>query len=614
MLVFALVLSACTPASAQLDEASAVEIISGTANEGGLEDVTEQTVDTTAQTISASYDETDLETNQNSADLAAIQLDEDSISVDSDGAVVDGSTVTIVKAGMYSISGILNDGQVIIDTEDEEVVTLVLNGTSITSSTSAPIYIRNADKTVLTLAEGSENFVTDGASYVFTEPESSEPNAAIFSNDDLTINGTGSLVVSANYKNGIVSNDDLKITAGTLTIYAVNDGIKGKDSLAILDGSITIDAGGDGLKAYNDEDAEQGYVVIDGGVFHITAALDGIQAETQLSISNGDFNIIAGEGSANAVSTQSGMDRNNNQNTATQDNTNSTKGMKAGSILTITDGTFIIDSADDALHANIDITIDSGDFALSSGDDGIHADNAVIINGGNIKIARSYEGIESANLTINNGSINIVSIDDGFNAVSASGWGGESDDGSILIVNGGYIVMYAGGDGFDSNGSGIITGGTFIVHGAAVMGNGPVDVNGTLTVSGGLLVAVGSANMADTPDNTSTQNSIAMVLNASQPAGSLIHIENENGQDILTFVPSYEYQYVVVSSPELQTNETYNIYIGGSSTGSDVDGLIENGETSSGSLVSNVTLTSTVTALGDINSSMGGGRQKGNRP
>ncbi len=121
-------------------------------------------------------------------------------------------------------------------------------------------------------------------SYVFADPESGEPNAAIFSNDDLTINGSGYLVVNANYKNGIVSNDDLKIAAGNIIVNAVNDGIKGKDSLAVQDGMITINAGGDGLQAYNDEDLEKGYIAIEGGVFYITAGLDGIQAETQLAI------------------------------------------------------------------------------------------------------------------------------------------------------------------------------------------------------------------------------------------------------------------------------------------------------------------------------------------
>ncbi len=131
-----------------------------------------------------------------------------------------------------------------------------------------------------------------------------------------------------------------------------------------------------------------------------------------------------------------------------------------------------------------------------------------------------------------------------------------------------------------------------------------------------LLVAVGSAGMPELPAASSTQNSIVMILDSAQTGGTMLHIENENGEEILSFVPAKSYQYVAVSSPELQTNGTYNIYIGGSSTGSNVDGLYQNSETSGGSLVSSVTISSTVTSIGNISSDvMNGGRpQKANRP
>ena len=158
----------------------------------------------------------------------------------------------------------------------------------------------NADKVVITLAEGTENSVTDGESYVFEDAETDEPNVAIFSKDDLTLNGSGSLTVVGNYNHGIVSKDDLKIVSGTLTITAVNDGLKGRDSIAVKDGTITIEAGGDGMPANNDEDAEEGTITIEGGTLTIMAGLDGIQAETRLAISGGVLTLSSGGGSANS--------------------------------------------------------------------------------------------------------------------------------------------------------------------------------------------------------------------------------------------------------------------------------------------------------------------------
>ena len=617
LIILILSLSACTGTVIQTDDQSSTrQAFSTSAEDAEILSSSDQALNSTSRSISVFYDTDDLKASESRAEMATIRLNGDSITVDGNGAVVDSSTVTIFEAGMYRISGTLTDGQIIVDTEDTESVFLVLNGASISSSTNAPIYIRNAEKTLLTLAAGTENFVTDGETYILADPESGEPNAAIFSNDDLTINGTGSLIVNANYKNGIVSNDDLKITAGNITVDAAKDGIKGKDSLAVLNGSITINAGGDGLQAYNVEEAEKGYIAIEGGVFTITAALDGIQAETRIVISDGDFTITTGGGNATAIHENTLGGTKYLQNSATQDDsTESSKGIKAEIDLTIRDGVFQIDAADDALHANDNLAINGGDFTLASGDDGIHADLSVVINNGHINITKSYEGIESANVTINNGTIHIVSSDDGFNAASGTGQG-ERDDGSMLIVNGGYVVIETDGDGFDSNGSSLITGGTVIVNGPTENRNGPLDVNGTLEIIGGHLVAVGSAGMPELPATSSTQNAIVIILASAQAGGTMLHIENENGADILSFMPAKNYQYVAVSSPDLQTNGTYNIYVGGSSTGSAVDGLYENGDYSGGSLVSNVTLSSTVTTIGNIGQGMmqGGHPQKGNHP
>ena len=178
--------------------------------------------------------------------------------------------------------------------------------------------------------------VTDAESYTFTELED-EPDGAVFSNDDLTFNGEGSLIVNANYSHGIVSDDDLKIVSGTISVNAVDDGIRGRDSIAVRDGVITVHAGADAMQADNDEEADKGYIVIEGGQFDLTAGLDGIQAETRLAVLDGQIHVTSGGGAPDTVVA---FDRGPGTFDTTE-SAESTKGLKAGVDLTITGGSIL---------------------------------------------------------------------------------------------------------------------------------------------------------------------------------------------------------------------------------------------------------------------------------
>ncbi len=619
MAALVLALSGCSGGSAGITDsayaaqpaASVAEELSTSVSQLGTteEASAPETTATTFTPAPVEYDSDDLEPAVAGPDASTIVLAGDAISFEGDGATVDGSVVTITSAGTYSISGTLNDGQIIVDTQDEETVYLVLDGVDITCSTSAPIYVSNAEKTVITLADGTENTVTDGASYVLDDAESDEPNAAVFSKDDLTINGGGSLTVNANYNNGITSKDDLKITGGIITVNAVNDGIKGRDSIAVLDGTITVNAGGDGLQSSNDEDAEKGTISIEDGTFEITAGLDGIQAETSLLIEGGELTIVTGGGSIDSGggSAWGGPGMEGNPNTITE----SAKGLKAGVYLSITGGTFQIDSLDDAIHSNDTIEIRGGNILLASGDDGIHADTALTISGGDLNITRSYEGLESAAITISDGTMHLTASDDGINGSSGNGdaaaWaqpmrgqgpGGFESGDNTLTINGGTIYVDANGDGIDVNGPIEMTAGTVIVNGPTNDGNGALDYLGTFDISGGYLVAVGSAGMAEAPSTTSTQYSVMYNFTSTQAAGTMVHVEAESGEDVLTFVPTKQYQSVVLSSPELENDTTYVVYSGGSSSGTASDGLYAGGSYSGGSQVASLTITSMVTGAG----------------
>ena len=510
-------------------------------------------------------------------DITTLTFNGSTVLVEGSGVTVCGSVVTITSAGTYNISGILNDGQLVVDTDDEETVELVLKGVNITNTDGAPLYVSSAEKTVITLKSGTQNILTDGNDYVFPDGED-EPDAALFSKDDLVIEGDGELRVNANYKNGITSKDNLQINSGVVTVTAAKHAIKGKDSITILDGTFILNAGSDGMQSDNDEDADKGFITISGGMFDITSAADGIQAETTLSISDGDFTILAGGGSG--VTTE-----------------DSAKGLKAGVMVNVSNGMFNINTADDAIHSNSDITIDNGSFTLATADDGIHADGTVTINGGNITITQSYEAIEGVVIIINDGDMDLTADDDGINIA-----GGNDEpiigSGYYLNINGGYIVVNAAGDGLDANGDINMTDGVVLVNGPTTSANGALDYDGDFTMSGGCLVAAGSSGMAQAPSNSSTQYSVLVNLSTAQSAGELFHIQTQAGEEIMTFAPLKIYQSVVFSLPKLTKGTTYAVYIGGSSTGTVTDGLYTGGTYTPGTQVTGFTISSIITMVG----------------
>ena len=213
--------------------------------------------------------------------------------ISGEGAAYENGVLSITKGGVYTVSGEISDGMVYIETDEN--VMLVLNGVSVTNSKGAALYCFSAENLYLKLAEDTENVLADGKAYDFSGTnqlaEEDEPNAAVYSKDDLIICGEGALTVEGNYNTGISGKDDLTIESGTVSVTAVNNGIRGKDSLAVLGGEVTVSAGGDGIKSANDTDEEKGWLLVEGGSLTITAGEDGVQAETLLQIHGGEISV-----------------------------------------------------------------------------------------------------------------------------------------------------------------------------------------------------------------------------------------------------------------------------------------------------------------------------------
>jgi hypothetical protein len=543
-----------------------------------------------------------------------ITLQGDTIQADSEGVRVEGSRAVVTEPGTYVLSGSLTNGQIMVETDSKDTVRLVLNGVNIHCDDSAPLYIANAKKVVMVLADRSENTFSDGSDYQFAVPDDEEPNAAVFSKADLIIGGGGSLTVTANFNDGVTSKDGLVIAGGNIMVNAVDDGLRGKDYLALEGGVLTVFAGGDGLKSDNDKDAGKGNITMTNTSLTVTAGGDAVNAQTRVSITDGDLNLTSGGGSA----VSAGEDT-------------SAKGIKAGFEVIIAGGEITIDSADDGIHSNASITIDDGSFRIASGDDGMHADENLTVNGGVIQITRSYEGLESALISINDGVIQIAASDDGVNVAGgndASGMrpgmmpgGGQNRDAftysgsNYLHIRGGYLYIDALGDGIDVNGAIEMTGGLVVISGPTAQMNGALDYDAGFKMNGGSIIAAGSSGMAMAPDNGSGQPSVLIHLASSQPAGSVLNIQNQAGESILTFAPAKDYQSIAFSSPMLLQGQTYTVYTGGQVSGSVVDGLLQDGSYSAGTQAAVFTISGAVTYAGTAaNTRPGGGGQPGGGP
>ena len=465
--------------------------------------------------------------------ITEITLNGDSITIDGDGATAEVSIVTINSAGTYRISGTLTDGQVIVDSEDDEIVQLLFNGINVNCNYNAPIYIKQSEKTIIILEEDTNSYISDAEEY---EEEEEDANAAIYSEDDLSISGTGSLTVTANYNDGITSKDGLVINSGYINVTSVDDGIRGKDYIYINNAVLTLDVEGDGLKSDEDEDENKGFITIEDVEATIVAGNDAIQAETNILIYYGQFDLTSGGGSSASLSDE-----------------DSAKGLKAGINMAIEDGIYEINTADDGVHSNNSILLLGGEFNIATGDDGIHSDEILQIDGGTIDITKSYEGIESSYIMINDGEIHIVSSDDGINGAGGSdssgfggSFGGSSSD-YYIYINGGYIVVNSSGDGIDVNGTLEMASGTVIVNGPTTSGNGALDYDSSFKMTGGFIVAVGSSGMSQNASSSSSQYSVLVKLSSTQSANNMLNVQTSDGKNIFSFVPEKTYQSIMFS-------------------------------------------------------------------
>ncbi len=459
-------------------------------------------------------------------------------------------------------------------------VYLNMRGLTLTNTVDAPIYVQKASKAFVVAKNGTTNTFSDASSRTKTfsytndngEAKTDTTGACIYAKDDLTIKGEGTLIVKGNYNNGIHTSNDLKVKNGLITVNAKNNGLKGKGSVEISGGSVNITTtNGDGIKSDTDDATDlasgKGSIEITGGTITVTSAYDGITANNAVTIANGEsasptVKITTGGGQNCLSLTSSGNGGGfggggfNPGGGSSCSPSESMKGIKGDSSITISGGVMDINSRDDGIHSGGTITLSGGSMTIATDDDGVHADKALYVkDNANVSVTIAYEGMESPDMNFEGGITSVITTDDGWNAAGGTsttstgntgrggpggfgggGFGGMGGSTGNLKVSGGYHYVYVGTgdtDGIDSNGNIDISGGVIVIECRMNGGmGGMVDSDGNTTISSNAkLLGFGTNNSEE-----GTQYSVSFNTNSYYGTSSIAFKPSFSGSKMVSSV------------------------------------------------------------------------------
>ena len=465
---------------------------------------------------------------------------------------------------------------------DSEEGYVLISGGDITTINESDDVKGIASDSILTITGGTIVMTVDG-----DQSKGLKSGQSMYlEGGDITINTSGNAVLESSgsgydpsYCTAIKCNGDFYAKGSNVTIKSTGKGGKGiscDSNISITSGTISVTTSGSGATYKNSSGVSDAY-------------------NATCITSDGDIAILAG--TVTASSSGSGGKGISSDGTLTIGESGSSPTVQVtttGSKITISSSDY---SEAKAIKADGAVTIETGTISISSSDDGIKSEESVTFNGGEVSVTKSVEGIEAPYITVNDGEVSVVSSDDAFNGTKGNG--GESNDGSHIYLYGGYVVLSAsGGDGLDSNGNITMTGGTVIVHGPQSSPEVGIDVNGTFNENGGFLIVSGpNSSMTEGPSSSSSQYSLIAKTNSSISSSTLFHIQDSEGNSLVTFKPARTYAAIVFSSSDLKSGSTYYIYTGGSCTGTLSDGLYTGGSYSGGTLKKSFTISSKVTSV-----------------
>lgn len=345
---------------------------------GGCSLFSKSSSDTTTEAVEVDLDnlfsDRDLDASYD-ASSPKITFTDSSITSDSSNVTISGNTVTISSEGTYILTGTSTDAQVVIDADNDKVQ-LVLDNLSLTSAEATALYVKQADKVFITLADSSTNSITINSDS--EKIDDKNVDGAIFARDDITINGTGTLNVTSTKTNGVVGKDDVKLVSGTININSASHAVDANDSISVKDATINISAGKDGLHC-------DGSVNIVGGKVDITKSVEGLEGQI-INIAGGEINVVSSDDGINAASSDSSS-------------SNDPMAVDESAKLNISGGKLTVDASGDGLDSNGVINISGGETYVSGptndGNTAIDFGSECIITGG-ILIAAGSSGMVEA--------------------------------------------------------------------------------------------------------------------------------------------------------------------------------------------------------------------------
>ncbi|MBQ0025933.1 MAG: carbohydrate-binding domain-containing protein [Lachnospiraceae bacterium] len=470
-------------------------------------------------------------------------------------------SVKISSPGIYKVSGTLSEGQLTVNCNGE--VILILDGVEIRNSSGSAILIEDASHTMVYLAEGSNNIIVSGTEQEITGANASTDSATgatLYSRDNLSIGGSGTLSVGGYINNAIATTNHLSVLGGELSLTAVNNGLKGNDSVTVLGGNINMSCGNDGVKSENDISIEDGTITIAGGNAASNQPVD-------MPARPDDMSIPSDMQKPGNMPNPSDMQQ--PENVPAQPDMQQPENMPNRPDMQQFGGRPQNEMPDrNQNFFNVANT--------SKNSKGIVCPGTVNISGGNITIANAFEGIEGRQIYVSGGNLSITASDDGFNA-NGSYRSADGLSAPILKISGGNVLVNADGDGLDSNGDIIIEGGYVIVDGPSNSANGALDAGtedgGILAVHGGTVLAIGASGMAESFGDKSTQFSFIKNFSEMLQAGTKITISDSNGNVIFEYSGAKAFNSIVFSSPDLVLGNTYTISAGSLSESVTIDSI-----------------------------------------
>lgn len=442
-------------------------------------------------------------------DATSVVLSDDRIAAAGYGVSTTGGVLTIGYPGTYHITGAISDGQIVIDlgTDIERLegaVYLILDNASVTCSDGPALYVKQCDLTVVRLADGTENALCDGASYMLDEStsvvtvEELQTGAGLYSADDVIIEGGGALTVTGRAADGIRTKDALFVYGGDITVTAADDGVQASDCVTVRGGSLTVNAGGDGMKT------TEGYVEITGGALDLTAGGDGIAAAADLTVTGGDVSVTTAGGPANYGPTALAE--------------LSAKGLK-GENITITGGTFDLTTANDGVHARADAAVTGAAFTVASGDDAFSASGALDITDCDITVTESYEALQGDAVTLTGGTF----------VAAAANNGVDAGAGGFTLSTTAYIAAPRGAK----------TAGTMTINGRlyleadgtdSLLSFADIALNGTVIA---FAPTAGAGQDAVLLEKGEIPGSLLFQFSAAVPAGTALALTDESGGKVM---------------------------------------------------------------------------------